>query len=190
MNSSHSQDVNKLYLEQAEIVSWPSTSVAPVRITMEAGVGLSIVILSLCLVLKPQGSHTVNQTECHSAHRRGMITEPISSVRQCKSCGKLSDLSGFASKGRDRPSALCKGCDNKRRRSSYSPKIMPHDWDHIMVNIELLQGDQGQLAPLVWEVLADQKIVDEVATTFKEETLDSLLNRRSAIDGIIERGST
>ena len=179
--------------ETVGISRWPGNLRSPVRLLVKAGVGLSFILAVTLPAQKSQSekndrSQTVNQPECHSEHQNDKITELASSVRQCKSCGHYKDQSAFASKGRDRPSALCKGCDNKRRRSSYTPKITVPDWDNFTVNIELLQGDQSQLAPLVWEVLVDQKIVGDVATNFKDETLDSVLDRRSAIDAIIERG--
>lgn len=61
----------------------------------------------------------------------------------------------------------------------------------MKVNFEVVSIDnQKQLAPLVWQTLIEQKIVGDETNDFKDESLDSLLNRRSAIDGIIERGST
>ncbi|MBY0314401.1 MAG: hypothetical protein K2Q26_02710 [Bdellovibrionales bacterium] len=124
------------------------------------------------------------QVRCSNGATWDKIAAPAALVRQCRRCRQHFEQSAFASKGRDRPSAFCKSCDNKRRRAAYNPKFVAPDWDHVIVHYEVAAASAEHTAPLLWEMLIEQQLWVG-AKAKEEETLDSLLNRRSAIDGII-----
>lgn len=180
---------NSLNSETFQIPAWQAGCREPVRFLLKAGIGMSFALATICPTdpapnQKNHRVHAVDQPKCHSEHRNDRLTRPASSVRQCKGCGQPQEQSEFASKGRDRTSALCKSCDNKRRRSTYRPKLVAPDWDQVTIRYEVEEANAESTAPLIWELLIEQRpwAGSEVR---KEESLDSLLNRRSAIDGII-----
>jgi hypothetical protein len=179
-------------MKSLEIARWSNSLCDPLSLVVGVGIGLTVILTTFGSFQKIQSKEhycyqTVDQPECYPQAEWDKIAKPTSSVRQCKGCGQHQDLSAFASKGRDRLSALCKSCDNKRRRKSYSPTITTPDWDHITVNLEAaVTEDKAKLAPLIWEMLNEHGFVCDGKNEFTDETIDSLLNRRSAIDGIIE----
>lgn len=135
---------------------------------------------------KTHSSHTVDQHGCCDDAQWDNIQEKSPEVCRCKSCGQLKRTSAFASKGKNRIGKHCKDCDNERRRSKHAPKREDPDWDYIKIIFEAEQAYKASpLAELVWSILTDQKIIGFDANNTKDETLDSMLNRRSAIDGII-----
>lgn len=138
------------------MVDFPRQLPSGARIAVRSGAGMSFVLGSLLSIfLKTHSSHAVNRPSCHSEHRSDKITEISKSVRQCKGCGQVKDQSAFASKGRDRPSAFCKNCDNHRRRSTYSPKEVARDWDQVAIVLEPAPVPELDTARLVMELLEE-----------------------------------
>lgn len=143
-------------LKVFHIVDSPQPLPSGVRIAVRAGAGMSFVLGALLSIfIKTYSSHTVNRPSCHSEHHNDKITEISTSVRQCKGCGQVKDQSAFASKGRDRPSALCKECDNHRRRSTYSPNEVATDWDRVAIVLEPAPVPELETAKLVMELLEE-----------------------------------
>lgn len=138
------------------MVDFPRQLPSGARIAIRSGAGMSFVLGAILSVfIKPHYSHTVNRPSCHSEHHHDKITEISTSVRQCKGCGQVKDQSAFASKGRDRPSAFCKECDNHRRRSTYSPKEGAPDWDQVAIVLEPAPVPELDTAKLMMELLEE-----------------------------------
>ena len=111
-----------------QIAQWPGAPRSPVRLIVKAGVGLSFVLATMFPVQatraeKHHWSHTVDLDECHRELQHDKITEPLSSVRQCRSCGKKLVLAEFPPKGGGRRESRCNGCHNTHRRSRYKGKL-------------------------------------------------------------------
>lgn len=150
----------KLELTSTLISRWSGDNRKSARVFMKAGMGLCFALAAMNLKgwapnSEHQWSHMVNQPSCHSEHHHDKITEISTSVRQCKGCGQVKDQSAFASKGRDRPSAFCKDCDNHRRRSTYSPKEVAPDWDQVAIALEPAPVPELDTAKLVMELLEE-----------------------------------
>lgn len=110
--------------ENVHIARWPGAFRSPVRLLVKAGVGLSFVLATMFSVQAARGekhhwSHTVDQAECHGERQHDKITEPLSSVRQCRSCGQMLVFAEFPLKGGGRRESRCNGCHNTHRRSRY-----------------------------------------------------------------------
>lgn len=159
------------------------------KIMIKAGIGMSFALVATtCLASiqneKTHSSHTVNQPSCHSAHHNDKIARISTSVRQCKGCGQVKDHSEFASKGRDRPSALCKSCDNQRRRSSYAPKVTAPDWDHFTITLEPAPAPELDTAKLVMELLDEFHL--QGRTQQQEKSIaDSIIEGGTSLDDLI-----
>lgn len=163
---------------------WPEAS----RIFIAAGLGMSIALAEYTPSLG-------FQIRC-SPERTAVISEPSEpstsstqldqSLRRCKSCGEQRSLWEFASKGRDRLGSLCKDCDNKRRRTGYSPKAKP-DWDNAAVAIESVEGDHPErLQAVLWEMVVEQRLIN-VGLPETTQSMDDLLGRRNAVDRVLEK---
>jgi transposase-like protein len=178
-----------MILEPILIVSYPNCPGHFRGLFLKASVGLSIVIattssIHLAFYQKQLGSHKVNQPSCHSEHRSAKITPISTSVRQCKGCGQVKDQSAFASKGRDRPSALCKECDNHRRRSTYSPKEVAPDWDQVAIALEPAPAPELDTAKLVMELLDEFHL--QGRTQQQEKSIaDSIIEGGTSLDDLI-----
>ena len=109
-------------LKTIEIEKWPHETTRSRRLTMRDGIGISAAILSLYFAIKPASSQAVNQPSCHIEHQNDKITEPLSSVRQCRSCGQRLFLSAFPAKGDGRRESRCNDCHNTHRRERYRSK--------------------------------------------------------------------
>lgn len=171
-------------LKTIEIEKWPHETTRSRRLTMRVGIGLSAAILSLCFAIKPVSSHAVNQPSCHSEHHDDKITEISTSVRQCKGCGQVKNQSVFASKGRHRPSALCKECDNHRRRSNYSPKEVAPSWDRATITLEPAPAPELDTAKLVMELLEEFHLQGR-AQHQEKSIVDSIIVGGNSIDDLI-----
>ena len=167
---------------QIQIRPWRGAISTPARLVMTAGLGLSFAIGFLSA--KPHFSHTVNQPSCHSEHHNDKIARISTSVRHCKGCGHLKDQSAFASKGRDRPSVLCKGCDNQRRRSSYAPKVTVPDWDHVTITLESAPGPELDTAKLVMDLLEEFHLQDRTQQQEKS-IVDSIIVGGTSLDDLL-----
>lgn len=179
MNSNRLSSIKTI-----EIEKWPHETSRSRRLTMRVGIGLSAAILSLCFAIKPLSSHTVNRPSCHSEHHNDKLTRISTEVRQCKECGQVKDPSAFASKGRDRPSALCKECDNHRRRSTYSPKEVATDWDQVAIVLEPGPDHELDTAKLVLELLEEFHL--QGPTQHQETSIvDSIIVGGTSFDDLI-----
>lgn len=113
-------------IENVPIAWWHGEPSEMVRLLIKTGVGLSFALAAICQtdsqLEKHHWSHTVDQVECHRERQHDKITEPLSSARQCRSCGQLLALEEFPPKGSGRRESRCNVCHNTHRRSRYRGK--------------------------------------------------------------------
>lgn len=180
-------------LETVRVSRWPGSINSPVRLLLRAGIGLSFIVATLCPTNYPQiekhySSHTVDQPGCHSEHRNDKITKLASSVRQCKGCGQHQELPAFASKGRDRPSALCKSCDNKRRRSSYSPRVTAPNWDNVFITVETAaETVESDFTNVLLELLTEFSLVEDLRPQNEVLGIDAVIMGRNSLNDLLGR---
>ncbi|MBL7555894.1 MAG: hypothetical protein JNM24_08750 [Bdellovibrionaceae bacterium] len=159
------------------------------RIKIKTGMGMSLAFVTIASLSNiqtenPHKFQAVNRPSCHSEHHDDKITRISKSVRQCKGCGQVKDQSAFASKGRDRPSAFCKECDNHRRRSTYSPKEGAPDWDQVAIVFEPAPVPGLDTAKLVMELLDEFHL--QGRTQQQEKSIaDSIIEGGTSLDDLI-----